>query len=276
MSLKCMSMVFERLEPRGPVLRLVLLTLADIANNEGVCWPSVDYISARAGVCERSVQRAIRRLEKLGFISIQTGGRTAKGGKRSSVYTLMGATESPIRVSASHPEGVSQSPTRVTPSQSMGDSQSKRGCQADTPTVREPSENHNTEPSCEPGISITAEIIYEAYPRHIRKTEALAAINELLAAGQDPAHLLDRVQAYAAAVTAWQPDERKFIPYPATWFEKGRFADDPKEWRTQHPECYAALVPEVSPERAAKNAYGAEPRGPNRMTVEQMKKVGIL
>jgi hypothetical protein len=157
----------------------------------------------------------------------------------------------------------------------MGDSQSKRGCQADTPTVREPSENHNTEPSCEPGFTITADIIYNAYPRQIRKAEALVVINRLLTTTQDPAHLLDRVQAYAAAVKTWIPCERKFIPYPATWFEQGRFDDNPNEWRTRYPDN-SVLVPEVSPARAAKNAVGG-PRNPAGiyMTEEQMDEAGI-
>lgn len=83
--------------------------------------------------------------------------------------------------------------------------------------------------------------IYEAYPKHVGKEDAVKAIakaiklvgeGELLWAGFDtPAHyLLARVQKFAAAVNRWPSDERKFVPHPASWFNAGRYADEDGEW----------------------------------------------
>lgn len=90
----------------------------------------------------------------------------------------------------------------------------------------------------------TAEMVYEAYPRHVGRKAALLAIKR--AAKDDSKgtlntarghgaftfeHLLERARAYAEAVTKWPERDRPFIPHPATWFNQGRYLDDPKEWQ---------------------------------------------
>jgi hypothetical protein len=50
---------------------LVLLALADQANDAGVCWPSVPTVAARARCSERHVQRVIAGLESDGVLTIQ-------------------------------------------------------------------------------------------------------------------------------------------------------------------------------------------------------------
>ena len=44
--------------------KLVLLALADCANDEGACWPGIRSLMAKTGKCERSLQAAIKSLEK--------------------------------------------------------------------------------------------------------------------------------------------------------------------------------------------------------------------
>jgi Helix-turn-helix domain len=55
--------------PMLPTDKLVMLALADCANDEGWCWPSIATVAAKSGVCERSVQRAIRRAEETKLIA---------------------------------------------------------------------------------------------------------------------------------------------------------------------------------------------------------------
>lgn len=43
--------------------KLVLLALADCANDEGHCWPGMKNLVAKTGKCERSVQASIKSLE---------------------------------------------------------------------------------------------------------------------------------------------------------------------------------------------------------------------
>jgi len=88
--------------------------------------------------------------------------------------------------------------------------------------------------------------IYLAYPRKIAPDAALRAIQKRLAQGIPAATLLAAVTAYATATAG---TEREFIPHPATWFNAGRFADDPAEWKhkpdaPQKKEKASRILPE--------------------------------
>lgn len=48
--------------------KLVLLILADFANDSGQCWPSIATIARQANLTERGVRGIIRRLEEAGHI----------------------------------------------------------------------------------------------------------------------------------------------------------------------------------------------------------------
>lgn len=81
--------------------------------------------------------------------------------------------------------------------------------------------------------------IYQAYPRHTAKPKALKAIEAAVAklhkAGHKTPrrHLLHQTQAYAAAVKPLleaEPSLKRWIPHPTTWFNQGRYDDDPSEW----------------------------------------------
>ncbi|WP_309546463.1 helix-turn-helix domain-containing protein [Pseudomonas aeruginosa] len=47
-----------------PAQKAVLISLADNANDEGVCWPSVAKIAERTCLSERAVQQAIKVLNE--------------------------------------------------------------------------------------------------------------------------------------------------------------------------------------------------------------------
>lgn len=84
-------------------------------------------------------------------------------------------------------------------------------------------------------VKATAEAIYSIYPRKVGKVAALKAITRAAERmeGKEPsalAYLLERTRLYSIAVALWPKDERRFCPHPATWFNQGRYDDDPKEW----------------------------------------------
>jgi len=89
---------------------------------------------------------------------------------------------------------------------------------------------------------LTAAEIYAAYPRKVAKAAAFKAIEKALKAARKAnpesgsANLLKAVQAYAEAVSQWPKDERRFVPHPATWFNRGSHDDDPSEW-TREPKA---------------------------------------
>jgi hypothetical protein len=83
----------------------------------------------------------------------------------------------------------------------------------------------------EGGRAALAEQIYALYPRKVGKTSALRAIERILKAGKvPPEDLLVTVRNYARATATWPAGDEVFIPHPATWFNSGRYDDDPREW----------------------------------------------
>lgn len=87
--------------------------------------------------------------------------------------------------------------------------------------------------------TFVAETIYETYPRKQGKQDALKAIKAALV-DCSPERLLERTQAYAAATTNWSEADRKFIPHPATWYNRGSYDDDPAEWIRNGPQEISA------------------------------------
>ncbi|MCL4807677.1 MAG: hypothetical protein KJ062_07765, partial [Thermoanaerobaculia bacterium] len=70
---------------------------------------------------------------------------------------------------------------------------------------------------------------WRGYPRKVQKGDALKAWKAIK--GSDRALALTAVSAYAIAWERAPEEQRKFIPYPATWLRAGQWADDPEEWR---------------------------------------------
>ncbi|WYX51222.1 helix-turn-helix domain-containing protein [Achromobacter xylosoxidans] len=107
------------------VTKFVLISLADNANDEGVCWPSVERIVERTCLTDRTVQKCLRWLEERAVISRQ------KRHKRSAVYTVtpenyqtwrhddpLPEDSSPENSSPENPSGEDSSPEKSSPEKS--------------------------------------------------------------------------------------------------------------------------------------------------------------
>lgn len=62
--------------------KIVLVSLADQANDDGFCWPSISNLSLRTCLQDRAIRYALSELEQLGAIR-----RTARAGK-STYFTV--------------------------------------------------------------------------------------------------------------------------------------------------------------------------------------------
>jgi hypothetical protein len=75
MSIKVMTEVWESSSTKGGA-RLVLLALADYANDEGYCHPGVERLALKSSLTERNVQFILRELEARGeLVTLQRMGR---------------------------------------------------------------------------------------------------------------------------------------------------------------------------------------------------------
>lgn len=71
MSIKLMSQLWDNEDPElsGPRL-LIMLCLADHANDDGFCFPSIDRIATRARIQNRNAMRYIQELEAAGYLQV--------------------------------------------------------------------------------------------------------------------------------------------------------------------------------------------------------------
>lgn len=72
----------------NPVERLILLALADWANDDGECWPGQVSIAEKVEVSESTVRRVLTRLRTLGVLEVSER-RRPDGYKTSNLYRLM-------------------------------------------------------------------------------------------------------------------------------------------------------------------------------------------
>ena len=86
MSIEAMSWVWKHSKTKGSE-RLVLLALADNANDNGVCWPSIATIARKANLERRYVISILKNLESVGRIQIERR-RMGKLNK-SNLYTVV-------------------------------------------------------------------------------------------------------------------------------------------------------------------------------------------
>jgi hypothetical protein len=70
MSIKIMSAIFDS-RTLGPTERLIMLSLADHADDQGRCYPSISRLCERTGLSERAVQSNIKALTAAGHLVVQ-------------------------------------------------------------------------------------------------------------------------------------------------------------------------------------------------------------
>lgn len=72
----------------NPLRKLVLIKLADNANDKGECWPSYQHIADQCEISRRSAMEHIDKLEVMGFLrkEFRIGGEK---GNKSNLYILL-------------------------------------------------------------------------------------------------------------------------------------------------------------------------------------------
>lgn len=84
MSIEIMSRVW-RIAPYSGGTLLVLLALADYADDYGICWPSQTDVAARARLTERQLRTTLRKLEKAGDLMVHAG----RGRGNRTIYCIL-------------------------------------------------------------------------------------------------------------------------------------------------------------------------------------------
>lgn len=84
MSNYVLTWVWKHAPIQDPTCLLVLASLADQANDDGYCWPSVASTAKRCRISERQVQRWVTKLVDDGLLEVQERPGT------SNMYRILG------------------------------------------------------------------------------------------------------------------------------------------------------------------------------------------
>lgn len=184
MSIKVMSAVWEMKLPDSE--KLILLALADWADDQGRCWPSVAQLSAKSSKSERTVQAALKSLESKGALA-----RDMKPGK-GTVYTInprSGFTPA----ETAPPQRLRRTPAAAAPNTSIHTNREANASLTPLPPKRA---DRFVLPDWVPADAWAG---YEDMRRKARKPMtdrarrlAIAKLGELAAAGDDPGAVLDQ------------------------------------------------------------------------------------
>lgn len=209
------------------IAKAVLICLADYADAEGVAWPAIPNLAKEVQVSDRTVQRALRALEKDGLLAVEK--RTRKdGGWTSNGYRLAlceaATTDTPG-------DNVSPAPRHVVTTlvtlQSPANDPQENHLPSDEGKKRARSKTKSA-----PSLSPEAAAIWEAAPRLARQRssqdEVAVALLAAVGRGHDPARVLAGVKA-AYASTVFEGQHAKGVHRLIEHDRWASFLDDPAE-----------------------------------------------
>ena len=195
MSIKWINYVWEESPYDGRRL-LLHLALADFANDEGTCFPSLKTLARKARCSDTWVSLSIKKMVGEGWLQIIDAG----GGRgRASTYLLIKKGLTELKVSDHKP--------LILNSETFNSEQ--------TLTIYK---NH-----IEPNICDAFEKFWNRYPRKVAKAAARKSFIKVMRSQDAPSieHLINCVDKYAASGI-----DIKYIAHPATWLNQARWEDE--------------------------------------------------
>ena len=205
MSVRTMAAVWERSQHSGTSL-LMLLAIADFADDDGRAYPSVPTLARKCRMKERNAQYILSELVESAELTIQRG----KGPRGSNVYRIKLASlgvqhSAPVQYDAPLQQGAPEgcNGVRITPAMEC------------TQTIIEPSRNHQS------GF----EVFWLAYPKKKAKGDAQKAWSKLKPNGDLTDSILKAIEVQKISED-WTKENGKFIPYPASWLNGRRWEDE--------------------------------------------------
>ena len=192
--------------------KLLLLVLANYADDKMMCWPSHKRIAEDTSLSQRTILSLLKGLEARGVITRSERHRH-DGSRSSDIITLHLGGET----AAGGGETISP----------RGETIAGGGEMVSPLTTFEPSLNHQEEPK---KISVKSddagfERFWVEYPRKVAKPEARKAFAKAwrkLPTGNEVETLIGALERAKAAWT-----DPQFIPHPATWLNREQWQDEP-------------------------------------------------
>ena len=195
MSLRALTWAWEQ-ELTNPSEKLVLLAIADHANDDGMCWPSMSHVAERCLLSTRQIQRITEQLVHYGLLTRERRKRP-DGTLGTYTYTL-NIHRTPMSGPTGHPRPV----VHRTPVSALN---------RHNRTVIEPTHDH-------------FDRFWQLYPRKIAKQKCASWWQRNADTGSPV--ILHGIKRWA---DYWQQSntETQYIPHPYTWLTQERWYDDP-------------------------------------------------
>jgi len=155
MSVQWLSWVFEHSATKG-AKRLVLLSLANHADDKGVCWPSMTTIAREAGLSRRRAEDGIRALVSDGLVerSINAAPAVGHAGYRPNLYHLVRSEPRTEQAPLNRPPRDNSGPPNTSGPDGTGPPESSALGVDDFDEQAPP--KRRTEPSVEPSVEPSA------------------------------------------------------------------------------------------------------------------------
>jgi hypothetical protein len=184
MSIEAVSLVLNQSKATGRA-KLVLLGIANHLGDQGA-WPSISTLARYANASERSVKRDIQELIELGELKVEVQNAPTRTQYKTNLYWLTigsGVTDSASEVTAGGVLTLNRTITKP---------------------LKETTEKFDE--------------FWNLYPKKIAKADAIKAWNKATKT-KTADELLKLTKAYAEG----KLPEDKYIPYPASWLNKGLY-----------------------------------------------------
>ncbi len=254
MSIRLMTMVFDRY-PEGGSEMLLALAMVDHARDDGTSiWPSVDELARKTRQSRRTVQRQIAKMVSSGWLEqvrTATGRRGLTNEYRvcaawvaGEALPATGANLTPVEDAAENATGGRLAPVqtpevihtgdRLTPHEkgSRGDASDARGvtgdARGDTAMTPESSGTINNHTPLPPGGEATGfDELFAIYPNHDNRMKAERRYLRLAPSAALQQTMRSAIEAQRLS-KRWTKDGGEFVPEFATWLRNERWRDAPR------------------------------------------------
>ena len=190
MSIEALTYAFK-VEGLSPTKKLVLVVLANYADEKGSCYPSYGHIAKIVGLKDsKGVQRIIKEFEQAGILRIEKR-FLREGGQTSNRYHLINPT---------HRGNTAPPPTVVIP----------------------PNTKDNTKDNT---FDVLFEEFWVAYPRKVNKAQAKKSFTSLAKKNIETAKDLKRLAVNYSAAILRDGTEKAFVLHASTWINNERFTE---------------------------------------------------
>jgi DNA-binding transcriptional MocR family regulator len=196
----------------NPLRKLVLIKLADNANDMGECWPSYQHIADQCEIDRSTVRRHIKSLESQCLLRIEN--RDGPKGNSSNLY----------RITLDYPVGQKSTGVGTMPTGGVGPESTRTSHSFES--VIEPkknSANAKPEKKAEPIQDGSFDVFWKFYPKKAGKKDARKAWAKV-----EPDKHPEIMQSLAKhrGCIGWVKDDGQFIPNAATWLNAERWEDE--------------------------------------------------